>query len=72
MEGILRVASLIVLGLIVWGIILLAAGGKPKECPPHICYPKEQIVTAEMLIAERQAEAKRKAAETKSAANVGS
>ena len=52
MEGILKLLSTFVGGLLILAALLTCVGGKPKPCPSHICLPKEQIVTVEELIAE--------------------
>ena len=51
MEGVFKVISGIVTVLILVAVFALMIGHKPKPCPPHICYPKDRIVTAEQYLA---------------------
>lgn len=45
--------NLIFLLLLAGGAVALMLGVRPKPCPRHICLPREEVVTAEQLIAQR-------------------
>lgn len=61
-----RLISLALGFLVLFAILLLVLGVRPRPCPRHICLPRSEIVTAEQLLALRKKEAEASQAGTTS------